>query len=63
MQSVLEAPQESQQFSDISREDRRLLLGASIRLLGHRFSCGKLILRDDLLRVSSLADDAQGWSA
>jgi hypothetical protein len=41
-----------------TREDRRLLLGASLRLLGHRFSCGKPILQDDVVRVASLADDA-----
>jgi len=38
--------------------DRRLLLGSSLRLLSHRFICGKSILQDDLLRMASLADDA-----
>ncbi len=42
----------------LARADRRLLLGASLRLLAHRFSCGKPILRDDVARVASLADDA-----
>lgn len=38
---------------------RRLLLGASIRLLGDRFRCGQPILQGDLLRLSQLADDAR----
>jgi len=36
---------------------RRLLLGASIRLLGHRFICGKPILQNDILRITDFADD------
>jgi len=44
-------------------EDRRLLLGASIRLLRHRFACGKPILQDDVIRVASLADDSIGAAA
>jgi hypothetical protein len=43
---------------ELSPEDRRLLLGASVRLLGHLFVCGKPILQGDLIRVESLADDA-----
>jgi hypothetical protein len=42
----------------LTPEDKRLLLGASLRLLGHRFVCGKPILRDDVIRVASLADNA-----
>ena len=37
---------------------RRLLLGASIRLLYQRFSCGQPILQNDLARLSQFADDA-----
>jgi len=39
--------------------DRRLLLGASLRLLGHRFICGKPILQSDVIRAASLADDVE----
>jgi hypothetical protein len=34
-----------------------LLLGASLRLLGHRFTCGKAILKGDVTRIALLADD------
>jgi hypothetical protein len=47
----------------LAPEDRRLLLGASLRLLGRRFSCGKPILQSDVIRVVSLADDAVGLAA
>lgn len=47
----------------LTREDRRILLGASLRLLGRRFSCGKRISQDDVLRVASLADDASERAA
>jgi hypothetical protein len=43
-----------------SRPDRRLLLGASIRVLQDRFVHGRPICRDDIVRVAALADDAQG---
>ena len=43
--------------------DRRLLLGANLRLLAHRFSCGKTILHEDVIRVASLADDAMERAA
>lgn len=49
---------QQQASAPISVEDRRLLLGASIRLLGRRFSRGKPILHDDVIRVAALADDA-----
>lgn len=42
----------------LSFKDRRLLLGASLRLLAHRCAHGKPILEDDVIRVASLADDA-----
>ena len=42
----------------LTRADRRLLLGASLRLLGHRFISGKPISQADVIRVASLADDA-----
>lgn len=61
----LEARQDFHEISEssLSPEDRRLLLGASLRLFSHRFSCGKPILQDDLIRVASLADDAVGRAA
>jgi hypothetical protein len=42
----------------IALADRRILLGASLRLLGHRFSRGQPICRDDVTRIAALADDA-----
>ena len=39
------------------------MLGASLRLLGHRFTCGKPILQGDVLRVASLADDSMERAA
>jgi hypothetical protein len=42
----------------LTPEDRRLLLGASLRLLGRRYSYGQPIFRDDVVRVASLADDS-----
>ena len=42
----------------LTPSDRRLVLGASLRLLGHRFSTGKPILRDDLVRLAKFADDS-----
>jgi hypothetical protein len=47
----------------VSPEDRRLLLGASLRLLGRRFSCGKAILQADVVRMASLADDVTEHAA
>jgi hypothetical protein len=42
----------------LSNEDRRLLLGSSLRLLMRRFSTGRPVLQSDVIRVASLADDA-----
>jgi hypothetical protein len=47
----------------LSRPDRRLLLGASLRVLHDRFSHGRPIFESDLLRVASLADDAMERAA
>lgn len=44
----------------LSRADRRLLLGGSLRILVYRFACGKPILELDLLRIASFSDDASG---
>jgi len=57
--------EEEQQQANIplSREDRRLLLGATIRLLAHRFSCGQPIFQGDVLRTASLADDVSERAA
>lgn len=46
----------------LTRADRRLLLGASLRLLGYRFSHGKAIRQDDVIRIASFADDVQECS-
>jgi hypothetical protein len=43
----------------LSRRDRRILLGASLRLLARRFSCGRPVLRADLARLFSFADDVE----
>jgi hypothetical protein len=43
-------------IASLSSKDCRLLLGASLRLLVHRFSCGQSIYRDDLIRLVSLVD-------
>jgi len=43
----------------LSRPDRRLLLGASLRVLHDRFSHGRPIFQSDVLRVATLADDAR----
>jgi len=47
----------------LSPADRRLLLGASLRLLSYRFTSGKPISQADVLHVASLADDAGGRAA
>ena len=56
-------PVPSQPEMFLSGPDRRLLLGASLRLLSRRFSYGKPILQNDVLRVASLADDVAGQAA
>ena len=48
----------SQPQTPLTAEDRRLLLGASLRVLGHRYASGQPIVSDDVIRVASLADDA-----
>ena len=59
LQRLLPASQPQQENeSALTPEDRRLLLGANLRLLGYRFNTGKGIFADDLLRLASLADDA-----
>jgi hypothetical protein len=63
VESVLEALDKSQRSRFISRKDRRLLLGSSLRLLRRRFTLGKRILKSDLIRVTSFADDSQEWAA
>ena len=40
----------------LTAADRRVLLGASLRILTNRFSAGKKILKSDVLRVATLAD-------
>ena len=48
----------SQYQTPLTAEERRLLLGASLRVLGYRYANGKPIFSDDVIRVASLADDA-----
>lgn len=60
---TLEVESRQEELALESSADRRLLLGASLRLLGHRFSSGKPILQDDVIRVASLADDARERAA
>jgi hypothetical protein len=43
----------------LADEDRRILLGATLRLLSRRFNCGQPILEIDVIRAASLADDAK----
>jgi hypothetical protein len=40
----------------LSREDRRRLLGASIRLLAYRHAAGKRISKQDVSRIALFAD-------
>ncbi len=55
--------EKQQANTPMSSEDRRLLLGANLRLLTHRFSCGQPIFQDDVIRTASLADDAMERAA
>lgn len=61
MQILVEGVEEKQDplETPLTPEDRRLLLGASLRLLGHRFVCSQPILQNDVIRVASLADDVE----
>lgn len=43
---------------DLSWEDRRILLGANLRLLSHRLRHGIPVLTGDITRMVGLADDA-----
>ena len=43
----------------LSREERRRLLSASIRLLGYRCDAGKKISRADIERIVLFADDGE----
>jgi hypothetical protein len=40
--------------------DKRLLLGASLRLLLRRFNSGQPVFRTDLIRLASLGDVKNG---
>ena len=51
------ASQNSYDF--LARADRRLLLGASLRLLAAKFSHGRPILQQEVLRLAPLADDVE----
>jgi hypothetical protein len=42
----------------ISAEGRRLLLGSMLRVFSYRYRRGKLVRRDDLRQLLTLADDA-----
>ena len=48
---------------NLNRSNRRLLLGATLRLLVRRFGHGQPIFQDDVIRAASLADDAMERAA
>jgi hypothetical protein len=50
-------PKSKEAQTAIADEDRRVLLGASLRLLARKFSSGQPISRDDFVRVATFADD------
>ena len=43
----------------LTREDRRRLLGASLRILDYRHRAGKRISREDVTRIAFFADDGE----
>ena len=43
----------------LSREDRRRLHGASLRILDYRHKAGKRISREDITRIALFADDGK----
>jgi hypothetical protein len=45
-------------LKSLSPCERRLLLGANLRLLLRRLACGQYVFQGDLIRAASLADDA-----
>jgi hypothetical protein len=51
---------QSPQFdtNGLSPEDRRIFFGSMLRWVTRRFRGGKPVLRNDLLRLAALADDA-----
>jgi len=57
---VRSGSQEQPQFHiiELSPEGRRAFLGSMLRLVIRRYSCGQPVLRNDLLRLVTLADDA-----
>lgn len=57
------APRQDFQENWLSSEDRHLLLGASLQILARRFVFGVPILKCDVLRVASLADDGSAPTA
>ena len=62
-QDFNDAAQASKPELSLTRPDRRLLLGASLRVLQDRFSHGRPIFQSDVLRVATLADDAREQAA
>jgi hypothetical protein len=62
LEEVVVRSQDGHQFDDeisLTRADRRLLLGASLRLICHRFLHGQPIFQDDVIRIATFADDAE----
>jgi len=45
---------------NLNAKDRRLCLGSMLRFVIRRYGCGQSVLREELLRIVSLADDAGG---
>jgi hypothetical protein len=58
MKTLHEEPVEFNPAIPLNHSDRRLLLGAGLRLFLGRLRRGLPILRNDMLRLSALADDA-----
>jgi hypothetical protein len=59
---VRSGSQSRQQFNPniLNAKDRRLCLGSVLRSAIWRYGCGQPVLREDLLRIVALADDAGG---
>ena len=59
MQNVTSPAVSGQEAScTLSRQDRRMLLGANLRLLSNRLRHGFPVLRGDISRMVVFADDA-----
>jgi hypothetical protein len=57
---VRSGSQSRQQFdpNSLNAKDRRLCLGSVLRFVIRRYGCDQPVLREDLLSIVALADDA-----